>query len=119
MNQIQAQIEQLSDAVSSLTKQLDISNRRVVAMIAARDAEHRALIAKRAWCDSVGSKEEAIAVGDITEARAEIQLCEIELAQLQNEVTARNIELMQADLQKLRAMDSPIYQGVLTNPRPS
>jgi hypothetical protein len=96
--------KQLTDAIAMQEKAIAIGDRRIVAMIAARDAEDNVYACDIAKAKSEGSDAKVDALTDLSFARREMQLCEIENAQMNQELQRDHIDMLKVQLAQADTM---------------
>jgi hypothetical protein len=90
--------KQLKEAIALQEKAIEVSDRQIVAMIAARNAEDSVFTCMIATDKAEGKEDLAAARTDLAFARAEVALCEIELAQMGQGFKSDNLTALKEQL---------------------
>ena len=101
--------KQLTDAIAMQEKAIAIGDRRIVAMIAARDAEDNVYVCDIAKAKSEGSDAKVDALTDLSFARREMQLCEIENAQMNQQLAREHLDMMREQLKQAESAFSRVF----------
>lgn len=101
--------KQLTDAIAVQEKALSIADRRIVCMIAARDAEDNVYACDIAKAKFEGNDEKVDALTDLSFARREMQLCEIENAQMNQQLAREHLNMIREQLKQAESALSRVF----------